>query len=150
MMRQLVRTGKQREELRLMDVDVSARRVMAIGCVAAGLGVAAGAFGAHMLKSILEPSMLAAYDTGTRYQMYHAFGMILSGMGAWVFKEHRLVKAGWFFAAGLVLFCGSLYGMALLDWRWLGPITPIGGLTFIAGWLLLAWRIWQGMRPAGE
>lgn len=134
----------------IMDVDVSARRLMAIGCVVAGVGVAAGAFGAHMLKTLLEPPMLAAYDTGTRYQMYHAFGMILSGMGASVFKDHRLVKAGWFFAAGLVMFCGSLYGMALLEWRWLGPITPIGGLTFIVGWLLLAWRTWQGMRSAGQ
>ncbi|CUQ67074.1 conserved membrane protein of unknown function [Candidatus Nitrospira inopinata] len=142
--------GKEMRENVIMDVDVSARRVIAIGCVVAGVGVAAGAFGAHMLKTLLEPPMLAAYDTGTRYQMYHAFGMILSGMGARVFRDHRLVKAGWFFAAGLVLFCGSLYGMALLEWRWLGPITPIGGLTFIAGWLLLAWRTWHGMQPRGE
>lgn len=133
------------ERKTIMDVEVPARRVIAIGCVVAGVGVAAGAFGAHILKTLLEPPMLAAYDTGTRYQMYHAFGMILSGMGARLFKDHRLVTVGWFFAAGLLMFCGSLYGMALFDWRWLGPVTPIGGLAFMAGWLLLAWRVWQGI-----
>lgn len=126
------------------------RLVMAIGCVVAGVGVAAGAFGAHMLKTMLEPPMLATYDTGTRYQMYHAFGMILSGMGAGLFKDDRLATAGWFFAAGLLMFCGSLYGMALFDWRWLGPITPIGGLAFMAGWLLLGWRVWRAMGSAGR
>lgn len=127
-----------------MDVDASSRRVIAIGCIVAGVGVAAGAFGAHMLKTILEPPMLAAYDTGTRYQMYHAFGMILAGISARAFNDPRLVTAGWFFVAGMVMFCGSLYGIALAEIKWFGPITPLGGLTFIVGWSLLGWRVWRG------
>lgn len=127
----------------IMDVDASSRRLIAVGCVLAGIGVAAGAFGAHMLKTMLEPPMLAAYDTGTRYQMYHAFGMILAGMAARLFGDPRLVTAGWIFAAGMVMFCGSLYGIALAGLKWMGPITPLGGLTFIIGWGLLGWRLWQ-------
>ena len=76
-----------------MDVEASSRRVIVIGCILAGIGVAAGAFGAHMLKTILEPPMLAAYDTGTRYQMHHAFGMILAGMAARLFGDPRLATA---------------------------------------------------------
>jgi uncharacterized membrane protein YgdD (TMEM256/DUF423 family) len=127
-----------------MDVDASSRRLIAIGCILAGIGVAAGAFGAHMLKTILEPPMLAAYDTATRYQMYHAFGMILAGMAARLFGDPRLVTAGWIFTAGMVMFCGSLYGIALAGLKWMGPITPLGGLTFIIGWGLLGWRLWRG------
>lgn len=127
-----------------MDVEALSRRLIAVGCIVAGVGVAAGAFGAHMLKTILEPPMLAAYDTGTRYQMYHAFGMILAGLATRLFNDPRLATAGWFFAAGMVMFCGSLYGIALAGMKWLGPITPLGGLTFIIGWCLFGWRLWQG------
>jgi len=129
-----------------MDVEASSRRLIAIGCIVAAVGVAAGAFGAHMLKTILEPPMLAAYDTGTRYQMYHAFGMILAGITARTFSDPRLVTAGWIFAVGMVMFCGSLYGIALAEIKWFGPITPLGGLTFIIGWGLLGWRVWRGTR----
>ena len=128
-----------------MDVDPSSRRLIAAGCVLAGIGVAAGAFGAHMLKTMLEPPMLAAYDTGTRYQMYHAFGMILAGMAARLFGDPRLTTAGWIFAVGMVMFCGSLYGIALAGQKWMGPITPLGGLTFIIGWGLFGWRLWRGV-----
>lgn len=116
-----------------------------IGCVVAGVGVAAGAFGAHMLKTILEPPMLAAYDTATRYQMYHAFGMVLVGIVMRVYDDRRLAMAGWLFATGMVLFCGSLYGIALAGLKWLGPVTPLGGLTFILGWGILGWRVWRGV-----
>ena len=128
-----------------MDVDALSRRLIAVGCVVAGIGVAAGACGAHMLKTILEPPMLAAYDTATRYQMYHAFGMVLVGMAMRVFDERRLAMAGWLFATGMLLFCGSLYGIALAGLKWLGPITPLGGLTFIIGWGIFGWRLWQGV-----
>ena len=127
-----------------MDVDASTRRLIAVGCILAGIGVAAGAFGAHMLKTMLEPPMLAAYDTGTRYQMYHAFGMILAGMAARLFGDSRLTTAGWIFAVGMVMFCGSLYGIALAGQKWMGPITPLGGLTFMIGWGLFGWRLWRG------
>jgi uncharacterized membrane protein YgdD (TMEM256/DUF423 family) len=133
-----------------MDVDASSRRLIAIGCILAGIGVAAGAFGAHMLKTMLEPPMLAAYDTGTRYQMYHAFGMILAGMAARLFGDPRLVTAGWIFAPGMLMFCGSLYGIALAGQKWMGPITPLGGLTFIIGWGLFGWRLWRGVSGEGK
>jgi uncharacterized membrane protein YgdD (TMEM256/DUF423 family) len=129
-----------------MDVDVLSRRLIAVGCVVAGIGVAAGAFGAHMLKTILEPPMLAAYDTATRYQMYHAFGMVLVGIAMRVYGDRRLAMAGWLFVAGMVLFCGSLYGIALAGLKWLGPITPVGGLMFIIGWGIFGWRMWQAQR----
>jgi uncharacterized membrane protein YgdD (TMEM256/DUF423 family) len=129
----------------IMDVDASSRRLIAIGCILAGIGVAAGAFGAHMLKTMLEPPMLAAYDTATRYQMYHAFGMILAGMAARLLGDPRLVTAGWIFALGMLMFCGSLYGIALAGLKWMGPITPLGGLTFIIGWGLFGWRLWRGV-----
>jgi uncharacterized membrane protein YgdD (TMEM256/DUF423 family) len=99
-----------------------------------------------MLKTILEPPMLAAYDTATRYQMYHAFGMVLVGMAMRVFDERRLAMAGWLFATGMLLFCGSLYGIALAGLKWLGPITPLGGLTFIIGWGIFGWRVWQAQK----
>jgi len=126
-----------------MDADKSYRRLLVVGCLCAGFGVAFGAFGAHMLKSLLDPPMLAAYDTGTRYQMFHAFGMILCGFAVRISRDTRIAMAGWMFLVGIVLFSGSLYGMALLGMRWLGPITPVGGLTLIFGWMLFAWRVWR-------
>ncbi len=125
-----------------MDVDTSSRSLVLIGCVSAGLGVAAGAFGAHMLKDMLEPPMLAVYDTATRYQMYHAFGLVLSGLVVRIGQDARAAKAGWLFLAGTFLFCGSLYGVSLLGIRWLGAVTPVGGVLFIVGWLVLGWRAW--------
>jgi uncharacterized membrane protein YgdD (TMEM256/DUF423 family) len=129
----------------IMDVDALSRRLIAVGCIVAGVGVAAGAFGAHMLKTILEPPMLAVYDTATRYQMYHAFGMVLVGIAMRVYGDRRLAMAGWLFVAGMVLFCGSLYGIAFAGLKWLGPITPVGGLMFIIGWGIFGWRMWQGV-----
>jgi uncharacterized membrane protein YgdD (TMEM256/DUF423 family) len=127
-----------------MDVDASSRRLVVVGCLCAGFGVAAGAFGAHMLKEILEPPMLAVYDTATRYQMYHAFGMVLSGFAVRLGHDAGAAKAGWLFLAGMVLFSGSLYGVSLLGIRWLGAVTPVGGALFIVGWAVLAWRAWRG------
>ncbi|MDR4462713.1 MAG: DUF423 domain-containing protein [Nitrospira sp.] len=127
-----------------MDVDASSRWLVLIGCVSAGLGVAAGAFGAHMLKDLLEPNMLAVYDTATRYQMYHAFGLVLTGLVVRVGHNRGAANAGWLFLAGTLLFCGSLYGVSLLGIRWLGAVTPVGGVLFIVGWLVLGWRGLKG------
>lgn len=129
-----------------MDGDASSRWVLCIGCISAGLGVAAGAFGAHMLKGTLDQPMLAVYDTATRYQMYHAFGMVLSGFAARIGRDAGAVKAGWMFLAGTLLFSGSLYGVSLLGLRWLGAVTPVGGALFIIGWCWLAWRVWRSTR----
>jgi len=127
-----------------MDVNVSSRRLVVVGCLLAAVGVAGGAFGAHMLKTLLDPPMLAAYDTGTRYQMYHSLGMVLCGLAVRTSGDTKIALAGWTFLLGILLFSGSLYGMALLGMRWLGPVTPIGGLAFIVGWFLFAWRVWRG------
>lgn len=123
-----------------MTSESAFRRLTWVGSIFAGLGVAAGAFGAHMLKQALEPSMLAVYDTATRYQMYHAFGILLAGVAARICHDARFALAGWMFAAGTLLFCGSLYAVSLLGIRWLGAVTPLGGVAFIVGWGLLAWR----------
>ena len=123
---------------------------MVAGCLCAALGVAAGAFGAHMLKGLLEPPMLAVYDTATRYQMYHAFGIVLSGFAVHISRDARVASAGWMFLAGILLFSGSLYGVALFGVRWLGAVTPLGGVAFIAGWLFLAWKLRKFLSEEGR
>ncbi len=133
-----------------MTVQDASRSMLVLGCGLAGIGVAAGAFGAHMLKGSLEVPMLAAYDTATRYQMYHAFGMILVGITIRAFDNRRLVTAGWLFLAGILLFSGSLYGITLGGVKWLGPVTPVGGLAFIIGWALFGWQTWRGVSAADK
>lgn len=96
-----------------------------------------------MLKSALDPSMLAVFETAARYQMYHSLGMVAVGLAGQAFDRPRMGRAGWCFAAGMALFCGSLYCVSLLGIRWLGAITPLGGLAFIAGWSLCAWEVWR-------
>jgi uncharacterized membrane protein YgdD (TMEM256/DUF423 family) len=121
----------------------SCQTLIAVGSLLAALAVAAGAFGAHMLKTVLDPPMLAAFETAARYQMYHALGMIAVGLAGRVFDCPQVMRAGWCFAAGILLFCGSLYGVSLLGIRWLGAITPVGGLAFLTGWSLFGWSIWR-------
>lgn len=118
-----------------------ARLFRLFGAVFAGAGVAAGAFGAHALKAVLAPDMQAVFETAVRYQMYHALGLLALGAASgWGDPAAKpwLGRSGWCFAAGIGLFSGSLYGMALAGWRWLGPVTPLGGLAFILGWGCLA------------
>lgn len=122
------------------------QRFLALGAAFAGFGVAAGAFGAHALKEILSPSSLQVFDTATRYQMYHAFGLCIVSWAIDRYPEQRLEQAGWLFTIGILLFCGSLYVVSLAGIRWLGALTPIGGLAFLAGWALLGWRIWRHAR----
>ncbi len=110
----------------------------AIGSVMAALGVVLGAFGAHGLEGRLGPERLAVFETGVWYHLYHALGLIVV---AWAWTRWRNAwtdAAGWFFIFGIVLFSGSLYLLAVTGARWLGAITPLGGLAFIAGWLALA------------
>jgi uncharacterized membrane protein YgdD (TMEM256/DUF423 family) len=107
--------------------------------VAGFLGVALGAFAAHALRARLAPEMFAAFETGVRYQMYHAFAMFAA---AWAFARWQrpvFAVGAWLFAAGIVVFSGSLYVLALTGVRWLGAVTPLGGLAFLAGWLCLTW-----------
>lgn len=113
-----------------------ARLWVAVGAVNAMLSVAAGAFGAHALRSRLEPRMLEVFEVGARYQMFHALGMLAV---AWVASQRAEASAaGWAMLAGVVLFSGSLYAMALSGVRALGAVTPFGGVAFLVGWGLLA------------
>jgi uncharacterized membrane protein YgdD (TMEM256/DUF423 family) len=105
--------------------------------VAGFLGVAFGAFGAHALRAKLGADLLAAYETGVRYQMYHAFALAACAWGWARWQRKAFVAAGWCFVAGIALFCGSLYLLALTNERWLGAVTPFGGLAFLAGWVCL-------------
>ncbi|MBA5865530.1 MAG: DUF423 domain-containing protein [Nitrospira sp. CR1.3] len=111
-----------------------------LGGIAAGIGVAAGAFGAHSLKGMLDVSMLAVFETAVRYQMYHALGLCIVAWAVDRYAAERFSIVGWCFAAGILLFSGSLYGVALTGARWLGALTPLGGAAFITGWILFAWR----------
>jgi uncharacterized membrane protein YgdD (TMEM256/DUF423 family) len=114
------------------------RLFLTIGALSAGISVAAGAFGAHALKARVEPRLLEVFETGARYQMYHALAMLAV---AWVVSRTPSTlgtTAGWLFLAGTVLFSGSLYAMTFTGIRALGAITPIGGVCFIAGWVCLA------------
>ena len=124
----------------------SAQRFLALGSILAGLGVAAGAFGAHALKDILDPPMLQVFETATRYVMYHAFGLCIVSWAIDRYPEQRLEKSGWLFLIGILLFSGSLYVVSLAGIRWMGAVTPIGGLAFMIGWLLLAWGVWRDAR----
>jgi uncharacterized membrane protein YgdD (TMEM256/DUF423 family) len=113
------------------------RTFMLIGAVAALVGVGFGAFGAHGLRGRLSPEMLAVFETGVRYQMYHAFAIFVVAL-ALAHNDAALVRAaGWAFTAGIVIFSGSLYVLALTGVTTLGAITPLGGVAFLAGWALL-------------
>ena len=114
-----------------------------LGAANAFLSVAAGAFGAHGLKARLAPDLLAIFETGARYHMYHALGLIAIGLVAQARPSPLLSGAGWAMLAGILLFSGSLYALALTGVRALGAITPIGGLGFLAGWALLAVAVWR-------
>ncbi len=110
-----------------------------LSAVCGVVGVAVGAFGAHGLKAILSPEMLAVYKTGVDYQMWHALALGLIAVFRQQATESELLKwAGWLMFSGIVLFSGSLYLLAVFNIKWLGMITPLGGLSFILAWLLVA------------
>ena len=117
------------------------RRILAVGSILAGMAVALGAFGAHALKARLSPELLGTFETGVRYQMYHALGLLGLAWAISRWPERRLAPAGWLLLAGTVVFSGSLYLLVLTGARWFGAITPIGGLALIAGWGFAAWQL---------
>ena len=112
----------------------------ALGAAFGLLGVALGAFGAHGLKGTLSPDMLANFETGVRYQMYHAVGLLAVAWALTRWPGGLTTAAGWLFVIGILIFSGSLYILSVTGIRWLGAITPIGGVALIAGWgcLILA------------
>jgi uncharacterized membrane protein YgdD (TMEM256/DUF423 family) len=122
-----------------------ARIFLAAGGVAALLAVALGAFGAHALKSRLAPEMLAVWHTGIEYHLFHSLGLVAAGLVAAQLPESSLIRwAGWAMLAGIFLFSGSLYALALSGERWVGAITPIGGLAFLAAWALFVAAVLKG------
>ena len=114
--------------------------LIALGALNAALAVAAGAFGAHGLRGRLDARALEIFETGARYHMYHALAMILAGLVV----ARGASTAGWIFQAGIVVFSGSLYALALTDVKILGAITPLGGLAFLVGWVWLGVAAWKG------
>ncbi|MFZ5623130.1 MAG: DUF423 domain-containing protein [Gemmatimonadota bacterium] len=114
------------------------RTFAVLGSLFALLAVAAGAFGAHALRARLSPQDLAIVETAARYQMYHALGLLAVAWVASRAPSGTASAAGWLFVAGIATFSGSLYLLTLTGARWLGAITPIGGLSFMVGWLCLA------------
>lgn len=125
-----------------------------IAAIIAALSVALGAFAAHGLQQHLSAYSLDIFKTAVHYQFMHA--LALFGLGVWLHllgqskgasvpTALRVAGAAWLL--GIVLFSGSLYGLSLTQWRWLGPITPLGGLSFIVGWISLAIGSWQARKP---
>jgi uncharacterized membrane protein YgdD (TMEM256/DUF423 family) len=119
------------------------RLFFVVGALAALIAVALGAFAAHGLKARLDATMLATFETGVRYHMYHALALLAVAWAAARWSGAAVNASGWLFVAGIVLFSGSLYVLSLTGIRWLGAITPFGGIAFLGGWLCLAWAAWK-------
>lgn len=119
------------------------RHFLGIGAISAFIAVAAGAFGAHSLTGMVTPERLVVWETAARYQMYHALGLLVVAYLAGQKSAGPARITGWLFVAGTLLFSGSLYALTLTGVTILGAITPLGGLAFLAGWLILAWSVWR-------
>ena len=119
-------------------MSASTKIFSGLGSIIAMLAVILGAFGAHGLRARLTPEMLAVFHTGVEYQFYHALGLLAVGL---LLQHHpasvALRWAGWLMFSGIILFSGSLYLLVITDHRWLGAITPVGGIAFILSWLLV-------------
>ena len=121
-----------------MNMD---RVFFGLGAVSAMLAVGAGAFGAHALRARISPEHLAIFETGARYQIYHALALLVVAWAVSRWPGSLPVFAGWLFVLGSILFSGSLYILALTGARWWGAVTPIGGLAFLCGWLCLVFTV---------
>lgn len=116
------------------------------GAIAMALAVAFGAFGAHGLKNRLSQEMLTIFETGIQYHFYHAIGLLIVGLIAHYLPDSPMLEwAGWLMIFGILIFSGSLYILSISGIRWLGAITPIGGLCFIASWIFIALAVWKGL-----
>lgn len=121
-----------------------AKPFVLLGSLSAFLAVALGAFGAHGLKSKLSKEMFSIYETAVNYHLIHALALIMVGILAkWFSDSGYLNWSGWLFLAGTIIFSGSLYALSITGIRQLGAITPIGGVSFLIGWLLLALAAWK-------
>ena len=119
------------------------KTILMTASILLALAVAIGAFGAHGLKQHISGEMLQTYKTGVEYHFYHALGLLLIGVLTISFPSELLKWSAIFLVAGIVLFSGSLYVLAISGIKWIGAITPVGGLGFIAGWVLLFFAVWK-------
>jgi uncharacterized membrane protein YgdD (TMEM256/DUF423 family) len=124
-------------------IRMNNRNILLLGAIFMALAVLLGAFGAHALKDSLAPEMLAVYKTGVEYQFYHALGLLLIGSIGFHIDSKWLRRSGLFLVLGILLFSGSLYILALTGIKVIGAITPIGGVSFVAGWIFLAMVVWK-------
>lgn len=120
------------------------RLFFAIGAISAAVAVLLGSFAAHALKGRLAPEQLAVFETGVRYQLAHALGLLAVAWAVERFPGDAARWGGWLLLAGTVLFSGSLYLLTLTGVRWLGLVTPFGGVAFVVGWVLLAMAALRG------
>ncbi len=123
------------------------RVFLLIGSLAATISVLAGAFGAHGLSDVLG-SRAGVYETAARYHMYHALAIVLVGLLLNSDERASLRFAGWSFLAGILVFSGSLYGLAITGTTWLGAAAPVGGIAFAIGWILMGVGVWRRMATA--
>lgn len=115
------------------------KNLLLVGAILSGLAVAIGAFGAHGLQAILtENGSTETFKTGVLYHIFHSLGIIATGLTYHVTKQKLVAISGWMFLSGIILFSGSLYMLSISSLKFFGPITPIGGVFFIAGWVMLA------------
>lgn len=124
------------------------RTFFILGGLFAGLAVAFGAFGAHALSGMLDSNALNQFEIGVRYQMYHSLALLAASwaLARWESNERYFKFAGWLYIAGIILFSGSLYALSLSGFRWLGAITPFGGVAFVMGWAALTYGAWRKAR----
>jgi uncharacterized membrane protein YgdD (TMEM256/DUF423 family) len=124
----------------------TAKLFVGLGACSGLLAVVFGAFGAHALRARLDAHLMGVFETAVQYHMYHSLALVAAGLLAIVSPDLPLLRnAGLLFLTGVVLFSGSLYLLALTGQRWLGAVTPLGGLAFVAGWACLAVAAWQGL-----
>ena len=126
---------------------MSPRLMLVLGAASGFLSVAFGAFGAHGLKHRISPDLLAIFHTGVDYQAMHALALLACGLLALHRPGRALSAAGWSFVIGSLIFSGSLYVLSLTGLRWLGAITPLGGIAFLLGWACLVYAALQLKRP---
>jgi uncharacterized membrane protein YgdD (TMEM256/DUF423 family) len=122
------------------------RIFLLLGSISAFVAVAAGAFGAHALKARLSADLLTIFDTAARYQLSHALALVGVAWACQRWPLRAIRWSGWCFVAGTLLFCGSLYALALTGQRGFGALAPFGGAAFLLGWALLAWAAWRAGR----
>jgi uncharacterized membrane protein YgdD (TMEM256/DUF423 family) len=119
------------------------RLFFCLGAISAFIAVAAGAFGAHGMRTRLAPDLFAIFEVGVRYHMYHALALLATAWATSRWPGPAVSTAGYLFIVGTVFFSGSLYVLSLTGVRWAGAITPFGGAAFLAGWVCLAWGAWR-------